>query len=228
MLQEGADIIDIGGESTRPGAVKVDAAEELDRIAPVIEALVAETDAVISVDTSKSAVARRTLELGAHIINDVSALSADADMAETVAEFNAGVVLMHMQGTPQTMQNNPCYDNIMEDICSYLESRIEFAISAGIDRQNIAVDPGIGFGKTTEHNLTLLAELGKLKKLGQPLLIGLSRKRFIGTLTGMPVEERKSGSLAGLACSVMNGADIMRVHDVGASWQAARIAAAII
>jgi dihydropteroate synthase len=227
MLKDGADIIDIGGESTRPGAAKVDAQEELQRIAPVIEALAAETNAVISVDTSKAAVARETLKMGAHIINDVSALSGDAAMAEVVAEFRAGVVLMHMQGSPQTMQNNPCYHNITDEIYRYLETQIELAVSSGIPRENIAVDPGIGFGKTTEHNLMLLAKLSNLKKLGQPLLIGLSRKRFIGTLTGMPVEQRESGSLAGLACSVLNGANIMRVHDVRSSWQAARIAAAI-
>jgi len=227
MLKEGADIIDIGGESTRPGAAAVDAAEELQRIAPVVEALVAETDAVISIDTTKAAVARKTLRLGAHIINDVTALTGDIAMVETIGEFNAGTVLMHMQGTPRTMQNNPQYNSVTEDVYNYLEQRIEAATAAGLARETIAVDPGIGFGKTTEHNLLLIANLEKFTKLQQPLLVGLSRKRFIGILTGMSVENRLSGSLAGLACSVLNGANIMRVHDVGPARQAARIAAAV-
>jgi dihydropteroate synthase len=227
MLKDGADIIDIGGESTRPGADAVDAAEELRRVAPIVEALIAETDAVISIDTTKAEVAHETLKLGAHIINDVSALTADDAMIDTVGEFKAGSVLMHMQGTPRTMQNNPQYNNVTETVYSYLEQRIETVTSAGLARETIAIDPGIGFGKTTEHNLLLIANLKKLTKLQQPLLVGLSRKRFIGILTGMSVENRLSGSLAGLACSVLNGANIMRVHDVRPAWQAARIAAAV-
>jgi dihydropteroate synthase len=227
MLDAGADIIDIGGESTRPGAEAVDVAEELRRVIPLVDALQAETDAIISVDTSKAAVARRALQSGAHIINDVSAMTADPDMLSTVAEFGAGVVLMHMRGTPRTMQNNPEYGDVVSDITAYLRERIDAAIAAGIPPQNIAIDPGIGFGKTTEHNLQILSGIPKLIKLGHPVLIGLSRKRFLGILTGAAVENRLSGSLAGLACAVLNGAHIMRVHDVTESKQAARIAAAV-
>jgi dihydropteroate synthase len=227
MLIDGADIIDIGGESTRPGAGPVDADEELRRVLPVIRALATETDAIISIDTSKATVARAALEAGAQIVNDVSAMSADPAMAATVAEFGAGVVLMHMQGTPREMQDNPQYDNVVSEICNYLQDRVSLAVAAGIAAEQIAIDPGIGFGKSTEHNLQILANLQQLTKIGQPLLVGLSRKRFIGILTESTVENRLSGSLAGLTCAVLNGAGIMRVHDVGPSWQAGRIAAAI-
>ena len=227
MLEEGADIIDIGGESTRPGAVAVDEQEELRRVLPVIEALVAETDAVISIDTSKARVAEAAMQAGAHIINDVTALRADENMGAVAAKFGAGVVLMHMQGTPRTMQNNPQYENIVDEVCNFLKQRLDAAVTMGISRENLALDPGIGFGKTTEHNLQLIAESKKIKKLGCPLLVGLSRKRFIGTVTGMSVEDRLAGSLAGLTCSILAGADIMRVHDVAPSHQAAAVADAI-
>ena len=227
MLDDGADIIDIGGESTRPGAAAVSENDELQRVMPVVEAIAAGTSAVISVDTSKAAVARATLERGAHIINDVSAMTSDPKMAAIIAEFNAGIVLMHMQGTPRTMQNNPTYHNVVTEVSEYLAQRINAAEADGIDRRNIAIDPGIGFGKTTEHNLLLLAQLSELKKHQLPLLVGLSRKRFIGTLNGTPVEDRLAGSLAGLTCAIVNGAHIMRVHDVAMSHRAAKIAAAV-
>jgi dihydropteroate synthase len=227
MLDDGADIIDIGGESTRPGSEPVSVDDELQRVIPVVEALSSTTDAVISIDTSKAAVARTALECGAHIINDVSAMTADISMPQVIADFSAGIVLMHMRETPRTMQDNPDYDDVVMHINSYLAQRIKAALAAGIPRENIAIDPGFGFGKTTEHNIQLLAELHSFKKHNTPLLVGLSRKRFIGTLSGMPVDERLPGSLAGLTCAVINGADIIRVHDVAQSQQAAAVATAV-
>ena len=227
MVTNGADIIDVGGESTRPGACGVDEAEELRRVVPIIEALAGETDSVISVDTMKAGVAREAMAHGAHIINDVSALTHDAAMVDVAREFGAGVVLMHMQGSPRTMQREPHYEDVVSDIRSYLEKRIESVTAAGLLRETLAVDPGIGFGKTVEHNVRLIGELEAFAELGQPVLVGLSRKRFLGMLTGAPVEQRIAGSLAGLACAVLHGAHIMRVHDVKASADAVRIAAAI-
>lgn len=227
MLAEGADIIDIGGESTRPGARAVDDQEEMQRIAPVVEALAAETDAVISIDTTKASVAKKALQLGAHIINDVSAFTHDPEIISVAGEFNAGVVLMHMHGTPRTMQDSPKYDDVVADVFTYLSERISAVTNAGLNPETIAIDPGIGFGKTTKHNLLLLANLEKLTKLDHPILVGLSRKRFLGIVTQMAVHDRVNGSLAGLACAVMNGANIMRVHDVEASLHAAKVAAAI-
>jgi len=227
MLSEGADIIDIGGESTRPGANAVDTREELKRIAPVVKALATETDAVISIDTTKAEVAREAMRLGAHIINDISAATSDNDIINVAGEFNAGLVLMHMHGTPRTMQDAPHYDNVVDDVCNYLEKRISAVTAAGLAPETIAIDPGIGFGKTTKHNLLLLAHLEKLTKFGHPLLVGLSRKRFLGIVMEMSVQDRLNGSLAGLACAVMNGANIMRVHDVEPSLHAAKVAAAI-
>ena len=227
MIDAGADIIDIGGESTRPGAAAVDAEEEIRRVGTVVEMLAAKSNVVISIDTMKAAVAREALQRGAHVINDVSALTHDEGMVDVAGEFGAGVVLMHMQGSPRTMQQSPRYDDVVKEIRAYLEERIAFAIEAGLQQATLAVDPGIGFGKTNEHNIRLIAELKQFVELGQPVLVGLSRKRFLGMLTGAPVESREAGSLAGLTCSVLNGAHIMRVHDVEASLQAARIAAAV-
>jgi dihydropteroate synthase len=227
MVEDGADIIDVGGESTRPGAAAVDTAEELRRVIPVIEAIVTETDALVSVDTMKADVAREGMRHGAHIINDVSALTHDAAMADVAGEFGAGVVLMHMQGSPRTMQSDPQYGDVVSEIRCYLEARVSTVVEAGLARETLAIDPGVGFGKTAEHNVLLVAHLAQFASLGQPVLVGLSRKRFLGMLTGAPVEDRLAGSLAGLACSVLHGAHIMRVHDVKESAQAARIAAAI-
>jgi len=227
MAQQGVDIIDVGGESTRPGAESVSADEEKARVVPVIEALATRTEAVLSVDTSKASVAKEAIDAGAHIINDVSAMSLDLNMAAVAAASGAGVVLMHMLGTPRTMQRDPVYENVVEEIRAYLEERCDFALSAGVARGCIAVDPGIGFGKTPSHNVVLLARLNRLASLRRPLLVGLSRKSFLGQLTGQPVNVRLSGSIAGLACAVMNGAHVMRVHDVEESRDAARVAAAI-
>jgi len=227
MVAEGADIIDVGGESTRPGALAVDDGDEQQRVIPVIEALADETDVVISVDTMKAGVAHEAMRNGAHIINDVSALTYDAAMVDVAGEFGAGVVLMHMRGDPRTMQSNPQYDDVVEHIREYLEARIEAVTAAGLKAETLAVDPGIGFGKTAEHNVRLIARLERFAELGRPVLVGLSRKRFLGMLTGAAVEQRGPASVAGLACSVLNGANVMRVHDVAGAAQAVRVAAAV-
>jgi dihydropteroate synthase len=227
MVKDGADIIDVGGESTRPGSEGVDVEEELRRVIPVIKKLSSLTSAAISVDTMKAAVAQEALEAGVHIINDVSALTHDSHMLEVARNSGAGVILMHMLGNPRTMQDNPEYDNVVENIRQMLAARIEDAVDAGLNRDTLAIDPGIGFGKTTEHNVRLITHLDRFSSLGRPVVVGLSRKRFIGALTGMPAGERLAGSLAGLSCAVQKGANVMRVHDVAESAQAARVAAAI-
>ncbi len=227
MVADGADIVDVGGESTRPGAEGVNVDEEIRRVVPVIEALAAETDVVISVDTMKAPVADKAIACGAHIINDVTALTHDPAMVDVARDTGAGVVLMHMRGSPRTMQDDPRYDDVTEDIRQYLAARVEDAVDAGLNREALAIDPGIGFGKTAEHNVQLVAHLDRFTSLGRPVMVGLSRKRFVGMLTGAPVEGRLAGSLAGLSCSVLNGANVMRVHDVPESVQAARVAAAV-
>lgn len=227
MAAEGAAIIDVGGESTRPGAEEVSSEEELARVIPVIRRLAAETGLAISVDTTKAVVAREALKAGAHIINDVSALSHDAHMPQVAQEYGAGVVLMHMQGTPRTMQNNPEYSDVVRDVTSYLTGRADRLINAGLERATLAIDPGIGFGKTLEHNLQLLAGTGALVRTGYPVVIGLSRKSFLGRLTGCEVGERLAPGLSALAFCVLNGAHVMRVHDVKESVHAAKVAWAL-
>jgi len=227
MLKEGADIIDVGGESSRPGAAEVNVEEEINRVVPVVEKLFRETGAVISVDTVKAKVAGLALEAGACIVNDVSAITRDPDMIDVVSRFKAGVVLMHMIGTPATMQTDPRYDNVVSEVSNYLNERVDDLAAAGLDRATLAIDPGIGFGKTVEHNLSLLASLDVLADTGQPVVVGVSRKSFIGRITGSPVDQRLPGSLAALAVCIMNGANILRVHDVKESKQAAQIAAAL-
>lgn len=227
MLEEGADILDIGGESTRPGASEVSVEEELRRVGPVIAELFRKTGAVISVDTMKAGVAVKALEAGACIINDVSAMTHDAGMAGVAAKYGAGVVLMHMPGTPKTMQQDPRYDDVVAEVDAYLRKRVDVLVKAGVPGESIAVDPGIGFGKTLEHNLSLLAGLDVLVEGGQPVVVGVSRKSFIGKITGCPVDQRLPGSLAALAVSVFKGAGILRVHDVMESRQAAQVAAAL-
>jgi len=227
MIEEGADIIDVGGESTRPGAARVAAGEERERVVPVVEALARSADAVLSVDTMKASVARAAVAAGASIINDVSALSADEEMVRVAAASGAGVVLMHMQGSPRTMQDDPRYADVVAEVASYLAGRVADVTAAGVAAEALAVDPGIGFGKTVEHNLALLADLGALAGLGRPVVVGLSRKSFLGKLTGAPVGERLAGSLAALTFCVLNGAHVMRVHDVRASREAALVARAI-
>ncbi len=215
MVDQGADIIDIGGESSRPGATPVSIAEELSRTLPIIEKIRAQSDVPISIDTIKSEVAFHALEVGAHIINDISAFEGDEKMAGIAAEANAGVVLMHRKGSPRTMQKNPVYENVVKEVQAYLGERVDFAMAHGVAREHLVVDPGIGFGKTTEHNLALLHDLPSFAAGGFPLLVGASRKRFIGELTGRAEpEERKAGSLSVAAWAIMHGVHILRVHDV--------------
>lgn len=227
LAEEGADIIDVGGESTRPGARPVPVDEECRRVVPVIRALARETDRPISVDTRKAEVARRALAAGACIVNDVAALAGDAAMLPVVRDAGAGAVLMHMQGTPETMQQAPRYDDVVAEVRGWLERRVTEVVAAGIPAERLAIDPGIGFGKTLGHNLALLGALESLAAIGPPLLVGLSRKRFIGEITGAPVPERLAGSLTALVWCVWRGAGILRVHDVRASRQALRVAMAL-
>jgi dihydropteroate synthase len=210
-----ADILDIGGESTRPGATAVSPDEELARVLPVVEALAGRTTALLSVDTSKAAVARECLRRGVHIINDVTALAGDPDMAEVVRAAGAGAVLMHMQGTPATMQINPHYEDVLADLGRFFEDRLRALTAAGLAPEQFVLDPGIGFGKTVEHNLEILARLGELQRFGRPVCLGASRKGFLWRVLGRPVEERLAGSLA-VACdaATRGTAQIVRVHDV--------------
>lgn len=227
MVECGADIIDIGGESTRPGAERISAKEELFRVMPVIKALEGKINIPLSIDTYKSRVAREALEEGVSIVNDITALRGDQDMARTVAEFDAGLILMHMKGNPSDMQDDPRYEDVMSEICSYLSGSISMAQEAGIDTEKIMVDPGIGFGKTLEHNLIILRDLSELRKLGKPVLAGTSRKAFIGSLTDRETPDRIFGTAASIAVAIMNGADILRVHDVDEMRDVARVVDAI-
>jgi len=222
IVAEGADIIDVGGESTRPGAAPVPPEEEVERTVPVVKKLRAQTDALISIDTQKAEVARVAVAAGADIINDVSAL-ADPDMAAVAAETGAGLVLMHMQGTPETMQNDPRYDDVVSNVRNFLEERMAFAAEQGVLPKQIALDPGIGFGKTDEHNLALLRGIPELTALGRPVLIGASRKSFIGRLLERIPEERLAGSLAAAVFAKLRGVQLLRVHDVKESCDAAKL-----
>ena len=214
LHEAGAHIIDIGGESTRPGADPVEACREIDRVVPVVEAVSRHCDAWISVDTYKAAVADAAVDAGAHIINDISALGFDDEMAQIVARRECALSLMHIRKTPKTMQHQISYDDVVEDILSHLDQRIDRAVDAGIDPSRIIVDPGIGFGKTVEHNYRLLRELHRFTELKCPILVGTSRKSFIGAVTDKPAPERLWGTAATVACSIFAGADIVRVHDV--------------
>ncbi len=225
MLEEGADFIDIGGESTRPGSDPVPAEEELRRVLPVIRELAKRTDAPLSIDTYKSEVAEAALDAGAVIVNDISAMTMDARMAEVVARRRASVVLMHMKGTPKTMQANPHYGDVVLEVKSFLRQQTERAQRVGIEQ--IIIDPGLGFGKTLEHNLTLMRELHAFNELSFPVLVGPSRKSFIGTILNLPVEERLEGTAAAVAACVLRGAHIVRVHDVQAMTRVSRVADAL-
>jgi dihydropteroate synthase len=227
LIAEGADLVDVGGESTRPGAEPVAAAEELRRVCPVVAAL-ADGGTAISIDTAKVTVAEAALDAGAEVVNDVTAFRAEPDLAGLCADRRCGVVLMHMQGTPRTMQDDPVYGDVVDDVRAFLAERIEFAVAAGIDAGRIGVDPGIGFGKTVEHNLELLARLGELTDLGRPILVGTSRKSFIGKITGRDVQDRLGGTIASCVLAYANGAAIVRVHDVGPIREALQVAEAIL
>jgi dihydropteroate synthase len=226
LVRDGASILDVGGESTRPGAVEVDAAEELRRVEPVVAGL--SSRATVSIDTSKAAVAEAALDAGASIVNDVTALRGDAEMAALCAERGVTVVLMHMPGNPRTMQDDPTYEDVVDEVKGFLAERTEAAVAAGIDEERIWLDPGIGFGKTLEHNLELLRRLGELRELGRPLVIGTSRKSFIGKVDGSAVDERIGGTIASTVLAAAEGADVLRVHDVAESAQAMRVADAIL
>jgi dihydropteroate synthase len=225
MAEEGADLLDVGAESTRPGSEPVPAAEQWRRLEPVLSTIAA-LGPVISIDTANAEVAERAIEAGAHCINDVTALG-DPGMAGVIAAAGAGAVLMHMRGTPATMQEAPQYDDVIADVAGMLGERVRRAIEAGIAAECVAVDPGIGFGKTAAHNLDLLAGLDRLRSLHRPIVVGLSRKRFIGHVLDREVDERLEGGLAATAVAVFQGADIIRTHDVRATVAAVTMAAAL-
>ncbi len=226
MVEQGADIIDIGGESTRPGAQAVDAQEELDRVMPVLESLVAQLNIPVSVDTSKPEVMRAAASAGAGMINDVCALTAHGALA-AAADSEIPVCLMHMQGKPRTMQENPEYNDVVTDVYSYLEERVRLAEAAGIDRARLIIDPGFGFGKTLNHNNELLRRLSEFKTMDMPILVGLSRKSMIGMALGLPVEQRINASVALALIAVEQGAGILRVHDVRETSEAVKMYEAV-
>jgi dihydropteroate synthase len=229
LAAEGADILDVGGESTRPGAAPVPAAEELRRVLPVIEGLTAAgVGAQISIDTSKAVVAAEALAAGAGMVNDVTALRGDPEMAAVVAGAGADCCLMHMLGEPRTMQRDPRYREVVDEVKAFLEERLEFAVAAGIGEQRILLDPGIGFGKTVRHNLELLARLEELAAIGPPVVIGTSRKSFLGRLTGRPVDQRLAGTIATCVMAFERGARVFRVHEVAPVTDALKVAAATV
>jgi len=223
MIEDGAGIIDVGGESTRPGSKPVSTDEEISRIFPIIKKIASESSIPISIDTRKSEVARAALEAGASIVNDISALG-DQEMAKVVRESSAGVVLMHIHGDPETMQENPLDEKIvLEEVKKGLQDRIEYALQSGIEKSRIVIDPGIGFGKTFKANEVLIKKLDKFLDLGFPILVGASRKRFLGEITGEPPEKRLAGSLAAHIIAYQNGASIIRTHDVKETKSALKV-----
>lgn len=224
MVKDGAQIIDVGGESTRPGSAPISLKEELRRVKPVIKRLLREVDVPLSIDTYKPEIAGECLKLGVHMVNDITGL-ANKDMLRIVKQYGVPVIVMHMKGKPKTMQKNPNYKDVVDDIKQFLKNRIAKARKAGI--KDVIIDPGIGFGKTTEHNLQILKRLSEFKELKCPILVGPSRKSFIGNITGMPPNERLEGTLAAVAIAIMNGANIVRVHDVKECKRAVQIADAI-
>jgi dihydropteroate synthase len=230
LAAQGAEILDVGGESTRPGAEAVSAEEERERIEPVVSGLAVEGGAgvPVSIDTSKAPVAQAALDAGAEIVNDVTALRGDPELAGLCADRGCGLVLMHMLGTPRTMQDSPTYDDVVDDIKGFLAERIAAAVAAGIDEERIWIDPGIGFGKTLEHNVELLRRLGELRDLGRPIVVGTSRKSFIGRLTGREVDERLGGTIASNVLAAVAGAEVIRGHDVLELRQAIDVAEAIL
>jgi dihydropteroate synthase len=226
LVGDGADVLDVGGESTRPGAEPVGEAEELRRVEPVVARLAGK--ATVSIDTSKAAVAVAALDAGASIVNDVTALRGDPEMAGLCAERGIGVVLMHMPGNPRTMQDEPRYDDVVDDVRAFLAERVEFAMGEGIAEERIWLDPGIGFGKRLEHNLELLRRLKELRELGRPLVVGTSRKSFIGRVDGSDAGERLGGTIASSVLAAAEGAEVLRVHDVAEVGQAMAVATAIL
>jgi len=231
LAAQGAEILDVGGESTRPGAEGVSAEVELARVGPVVEQLASangESRPRVSIDTSKLPVAQAALDVGAEIVNDVTALRADPEIAGLCADRGARLVLMHMQGEPRTMQRNPSYRDVVDDVRAFLERQLELAVREGLSERRILIDPGIGFGKTVAHNLELIRRLGELRRLGRPIVIGTSRKTFIGKLTGREVTDRLGGTVASNVLALRTGADVFRVHDVAELRQALAVAEAIL
>ncbi len=227
LAREGADLLDVGGESTRPGSAEVPEGDEIARVVPVIRELRRRVEIPLSIDTRKSGVAAAAIEAGASIINDVTALSHDPEIASVAAEMGAGLVLNHISGEPGRMQENPQYDDVVAEVCDELVTAAELALAAGVKEERIVLDPGIGFGKRVEHNLQLIRHLFELRSCGFPILLGPSRKSFLGTILDLPAEERLEGTLAVCAMAVRAGTDIFRVHDVRAVRRAVRVAEAI-
>ena len=227
MAEKGADILDIGGESTRPFSRRISAQEEIDRVVPVIEALSREVDVPISIDTYKSEVARYALDAGASILNDISALRFDPALGPLAAERGVPVILMHMKGTPENMQKNPQYDDVVGEISDFLKEAVSRAVQSGISEEMVAIDPGIGFGKTFDHNLVILRDLRRFQSLQRPILIGTSNKSFIGHVLDRPVEQRDAGTMATVAVAALNGAHIVRVHNVEMAVDTVRMVDAI-
>jgi dihydropteroate synthase len=228
LVRQGADLLDVGGESSRPGSRPIPLDEELNRVVPVVRGLAAATDVPLSIDTTKAEVADQALSAGAHAVNDVTALGGDEAMAVVVRKHRAGLVLMHARGTPETMQVDPRYDDVVREVAEFLEARLQRALDLGIAGSQVVLDPGIGFGKTLEHNLLLLGNLGQLRRAGRPVLLGVSRKGFLGQLLGREVGERLAGALA-CACLAMadDSAQVLRVHDVAATRDVVRTWSAI-
>ena len=223
MVADGADIIDIGGESSRPGAEPITANEECRRVIPVVQALAEQFQIPISVDTYKAKVAREALSAGACVINDITALHGDPNMCQIIADAQAGVILMHMQGVPATMQKAPTYQNVVAEVHAWLTEVASQAVDRGIDSSRIMIDPGIGFGKTFDHNLEILRHLMQFRGIGYPMLVGVSRKKFIGRILDLPVHQREEGTAATVAWSIINGANMVRVHDVAKMKQVAQV-----
>jgi dihydropteroate synthase len=226
LVRDGAEVLDVGGESTRPGAEVVSVEEEVARTEPVVAGLAG--TATVSIDTSKAVVAATALDAGASIVNDVTAMRGDPEIGALCAQRGAGLVLMHMLGDPRTMQADPRYDDVVEDVGAFLAERLEAAVAAGVDEERVWLDPGIGFGKTLEHNLELLRRLGELRELGRPLVVGTSRKSFIGKIDGAAVGERLGGTIASSVLAAAEGAEVLRVHDVAEVAQALKVADAIL
>jgi dihydropteroate synthase len=229
LIEEGADLLDVGGESTRPGAAPVALDEELRRVVPVVQALAAKTAVPISVDTSKAEVARQCLAAGAHIINDVTALTGDAAMLEVARQSGAGVIVMHMQGTPATMQLEPTYDAVMAEIAGYLNERLRRVVAGGLAPEQVVLDPGVGFGKRFAHNLEILARLHELVRLGRPICLGVSRKGFLGKITGRTAPQELAAASLAVACwgVLHQTAHILRVHDVAVTRDAVLVSEAL-
>ena len=215
LIENGADIIDIGGESTRPGAMEVSEEEEISRILPVIKKIrTISSNIIISIDTTKSNVAKSAIKAGANIINDISGFTRDSDMVKVAAKFQVPIVIMHMQGNPRNMQKRPYYKDIILEISTFFNNQIQIALNAGINKKNIILDPGIGFGKSVDHNFQLINKLNRFCDLGYPILIGPSRKSFLGITLDLPIDDRLEGTSAAITAGILNGAKIVRVHDV--------------